>query len=196
MSNNSVKFDPGIGNLVIDLFDFAQYFYSQLLQIRSKYEQNTFFYSNSLKIKKYMKNNISFYWGCLLWAYYIHNENINSPKEIEDNVFLNLTEEQLAEYDYLNQVKFLEEFFVQFEKDVFKYTKKKYEIPSKWKKILLLYSEFLTLNEGFINTKTTADLKLPREIQDLNVDIDINSTIKNAINNNNLDLLLEIDILS
>ena len=146
MRDNSVKFDPGIGALVFDLFDFTQYFYSQLLHISSKYEQNTFFFSNSLKIKKYIKNNIAFYFGCLLWAYYIHKENIDEPKEIENNVFLNLTDEELEEYDYLSQVTFLKEFFVQFEKDVLRYTKKKYEIPSKWKEILELYSEFLTLN--------------------------------------------------
>lgn len=196
MSNDKVKFDPGIGALVFDLFDFAQYFYSQLLQIRSKYEQNTFFFSNSIKIKKYIKNNISFYLGCLLWAYYIHNENINAPKEIEDNVFLNLTKEEIEEYDYLSQVTFLKEFFTQFEKDIFKFTKKKYEIPSNWKLILELYSEFLTLNEGFVNTKTTNDIKLPEKFQALNINIDINECIQNAIKENNLDILLELDILS
>lgn len=194
--SNSVKFDTGIGDLVVDLFDFAQYFYSQLSQIRSKYEQNTFFYSNSLKIKKYMKNNIAFYFGCLLWAYYLNKNNENSPKDIEDNVFLNLTEEQLEQYDYLSQVTFLQEFFVQFEKDVFRFTKKKYEIPTLWKKIVNLYAEFLTLNEGFVNTKTTADIKLPKEINSLNIDFDINSYIQKAINNKNLDMLLELDILS
>lgn len=196
MSDNSVKFDTGIGSLVFDLFDFAQYFYSQLLQIRSKYEQNTFFFSNSIKIKKYIKNNISFYLGCLLWAYYIHNENIKSPKEIENNVFLNLSNEEIEEYDYLSQVTFLKEFFNQFEKDVLRYTKKKYEIPYRWKEILNLYSEFLTLNKGFINTKTTADIKLPDKIQNLNINININEYIQKAINENNLDLLLELDILS
>ena len=193
---NTVKFDPGIGNLVIDLYDFANYFYSQLAMLKSKYQKNTFFYSNAFKIKKYIKNNICFYTGCLLWAYYIKKENSLTPKEIEGNVFYNLSEEELRDYDYLNQVKFLGDFFDKFEKDVLIYTGKKYQIPQEWRQILNLYTEFLSLNKGFVSTKMTSDIELPELLTNLKFDFDINELISRVISGKNLEILGDINFLS
>ncbi len=193
---NTVKFDPGIGELVVDLYDFTNYFYSQLAMLKSKYQKNTFFYSNAFKLKKYIKNNICFYTGCLLWAYYIKNENTNTPKEIEGNVFYNLTEEELKNYDYLSQVKFLGEFFNKFEKDVLIYTGKKYQIPAEWRQVLNLYTEFLSLNKGFVKTKMTSDIELPELLTNLKFDFDINALISRAISEKNLEILSDINFLS
>lgn len=193
---NKVKFDPGIGEFVIDLYDFANYIYSQLSTLKSKYQKNTFFYSNAFKIKKYIKNNICFYTGCLLWAYYIKNENENNPKEIDGNVFYNLSEEQLKEYDCLAQVKFLNVFFDKFEKDVLLYTGKKYLIPEEWRTILNLYTEFLIKNNGFIKTKYTSDIQLPDLLTKQKPDCDIKELISKAISEKNLEIFSVVNFLS
>lgn len=192
---DTVKFDPGMGELVVDFNEFINGVYSQLMSFRTIHQKRARFKLYVNKIEKYIENNISFYFGCLLWAYYIKNSNAGSPKEIVGNVFLNMTQEQKEEYDYLIQVNFMENYFESFERDVLYYTGQKKLIPDSWKKILALYSEFLTLNEGFVNTKSTADIKLPELFKNIDISIDIQKVIDKAIQDKSLETLLTLDIL-
>lgn len=187
-----VKFDPGIGELVIDFNNYINEVYSQLMNLKTIHQKRARFKIYSAKIENYLKNNISFYLGCLLWAYYIHNTNKSNPKDIVGNVFLYMIEEQKNEYDYMIQVNFLENYFDSFERDCLYYTGKKYIIPEEWKQILALYEEFLKKNNGFIKTKTTADIILPDKLKEKTITIDINNVIQEAIEKKDLTLLLNI----
>ncbi len=190
-----VKFDPGIGNLFIDFNDYINNLYSSLMMLRTIHQKRIKFKLNSQKIYKYMENNIAFYLGCLLWAYYIKENNIKSPKEIEGNVFLNMTDEQKEKYDYLLQVNFLENYFDSFERDTLYYAGKKINIPERWKNILKIYSDFLSLNNGFTDTKTTENIVIPDSLKNIDSNIDINSYIQKAIEQKNLEILMNIDNL-
>lgn len=189
---NTVKFDPGIGDLVVDFNNFINDVYSQLMNFRTIHQKRARFKLYSNKIKLYMQNNIAFYFGCLLWAYFISNENVSSPKDLEGNLFLNLSEEQKDEYDYMIQVNFLENYFDCYERDTLYYTGQKSEIPEDWKNILSMYSEFLEKNNGFINTKTTSDIVLPEKLKNKEIKADINSIIQEAIEKKDLNILLNI----
>ncbi|MBE7705132.1 MAG: hypothetical protein E7Z90_04885 [Cyanobacteria bacterium SIG29] len=193
---DTVKFDPGMGPLVVDFNEFVNNVYSQLMSFRTIHQKRSRFKIYSSKIEKYMSNNIAFYFGCLLWAYYLVNNNLSVPKEIVGNVFLNMSDEDKENYDYLIQVNFMENYFDSFERDFQYYTGQKKQIPQNWKKILELYSEFLTLNNGFINTKLTSDIVLPVSFKNLDIKIDIKALIDKAIKDNSLESLLELDILS
>lgn len=191
----TVKFDPGIGDLVVDFNEYINNFYSNLMSLYSINQKRTKFKLYAQKIEKNIKNNIAFYWGCLLWAYHIYNSNIEEPKEITGNIFYNLTEEQKLQYDYKIQINFMENYFDSFERDINYYTGKKYQIPDTWKKILELYSEFLDKNQGFTNTKLTSDIVLPDKLKNMNLNINIESLINKSIYEKNLDILLNIDNL-
>lgn len=191
----TVKFDPGMGDLVVDFNEFVNSVYSQLMSFRTIHQKRARFKLYVSKIEKAMENNIAFYFGCLLWAYYLVKENDKNPKEIVGNVFLNMTQEQKDDYDYLVQVNFMENYFESFERDVNYYTGQKKLIPNFWKEILNLYSEFLTLNSGFVDTKMTSDIKLPEKLLKLDIKEDINNVIINAIENKSLNNLLTFDIL-
>lgn len=191
----TVKFDPGMGELVVDFNEFVNSVYSQLMSFRTIHQKRARFKLYVSKIEKAMENNVAFYFGCLLWAYYLVKENDKNPKEIVGNVFLNMTQEQKDDYDYLVQVNFMENYFESFERDVNYYTGQKKLIPNFWKEILNLYSEFLTLNSGFVDTKMTSDIKLPEKLLKLDIKEDINNVIINAIENKSLNDLLTFDIL-
>ena len=192
---NTVLFDPGIGNLVVNFNEFVNNVYSQLMSFKGIPQKRLRFRQYTAKIENYMKNNIAFYLGCLLWAYYINTENKKAPKEITGNFFYNLTDEEKENYDYLIQVNFMENYFDSFERDYLYYTGKKFEIPELWKNILKTYSEFLELNKGFVNTKTTADIKLPEILEKAEFKFDINKMIEKAIKEENLEILLNIEKL-
>jgi hypothetical protein len=187
----NVKFDPGMGEYVVNFNDFINDVYSQLMNFRTLAQKRARFKLYLNKIQKYMQNNIAFYLGCLLWGYEISTKNSENPKEISNNPFLNYTKEQLEDYDYLLQVNFLENYFDSFERDTMYYIGKKLEIPETWKKILSLYSEFLEKNNGFVNTKLTSDVIIPDELKSKTIDFDITKAINKAIKNQDLTLLLD-----
>ncbi len=196
MINETVKFDPGIGNLVLDLNDFVNNVYSQLMSFQTIHQKRARFKLYTVKIQKYIKNNIAFYLGCLLWAYYIYKNNMNSPKDIEGNIFLNMENEEKEKYDYMMQINFIENYIDCYERDTLYYTGKKFEIPIIWKNIVKLYKKFLDLNKGFVNTKTTKDIKLPEKLKDASININIKSVIEEAIEKKDLEILMNIDNLT
>lgn len=192
---DTVKFDPGMGELVVDFNEFVNGVYSQLMSFRTIHQKRARFKLYASKIERYMANNIAFYYGCLLWAYYLVNKNAKKPKEIVGNVFLNMPDEQKEDYDYLIQVNFMENYFDSFERDMLYYTGQKKQVPELWKKILELYTEFLTLNEGFVNTKLTSDIKLPEILKNIKINDDVNLLINKAIEDKSLESLLKVEIL-
>ncbi|HIS87879.1 TPA: hypothetical protein IAA87_00430 [Candidatus Avigastranaerophilus faecigallinarum] len=191
--SDKVKFDPGIGYFVVDFNNFINDVYSQLMSFRTIHQKRARFKLYSNKIITNIKNNIAFYLGCLLWAYYIKKVNADNPKEIEGNVFLNMTEEEKNNYDYMIQVNFMENYFDSYERDFLYYTGQETKIPEIWKQILSLYIEFLEKNKGFINTRTTADIILPDSLKNKEISEDINTIIKEAIEKKDLNLLLNIE---
>ena len=185
---DTVKFDPGMGEFVLDLNDFINDVYSQLMSLKTVHQKRARFKLYVSKIERYMKNNISFYLGCLVWAYIISNEK--TPKEIVGNTFLNMPQELKDEFDYMIQVNFLENYFECFERDTLYYYGKKQEIPSDWKLILSLYMEFLEINNGFLSTKMTSDIKLPDKIKNLGKCNELKKIIEKAVTDKNLEIIL------
>ncbi len=193
---DSVLFDPGIGELVIDFNEYINKIYSQLMSLRSINQKRTKFrfYANS--IEKAIKNNIAFYLGCLLWALYLSKEYENNPKYVSGNIFFSMSESEKQNYDYKIQVNFLENYFDSFERDYLYYSGKKYTIPEQWKKILQLYSQFLDLNEGFVNLEKTSDIKLPEMLKNININFNIENLINKVITEKDLNLILSIENLN
>ena len=185
---DTVKFDPGIGEFVLDFNNFVNDVYSQLMSLKTIHQKRARFKLYVAKIERYMKNNISFYLGCLVWAYIISSEK--TPKEIVGNSFLNMPQELKEEFDYMIQVNFLENYFECFERDTLYYNGKKQEIPSEWKLILSLYMEFLEINNGFLSTKMTSDIKLPEKINKLGKCDELSKIIEKAISEKNLEIIL------
>ena len=190
----TIPFDPGLGKLVQDSNSYINDFYSQMMNLHSISQKRVRFRLFYNKIYQSLENNIAFYCGCLLWAYYIKSQN--TVTEIEGNPFLNLTKEQAEDYDYLMQVNFFDNYFDSYERDTQYYIGKKIIIPDKWRKILELYKEFLELNKGFINTKTSDDLLLPEEFNIKNLEKDkVKVNILNAIEKKDIKILLEFFIV-
>ncbi len=192
---DTVKFDPGMGEYVVNFNEYVNNVYSKMMSLRTIHQKRAGFKIYVNKIYAYMKNNISFYMGCLFWAYYLSKEFKDNPKKIEGNPFSEMTEKEAEEYDYLIQINFMENYFENFERDSLYYTGKKIEIPAQWKNILNQYSELLTLNKGFIGTKTTSDIVLPEMLKNMKIDINIEDLINKAISNKSLDSLTDVVIL-
>lgn len=152
-------FDPGYAQHTTILSIQLEYIYASINQFKNLSRRKMQFKLYYPKIVKMVENNVGFCLGSLLWAAYIKTENQNAL--IEGNPCLG------GEYDESEAVEeadFSIEYFEQLNKDAKYYLGKTYEINPLYITILNIYKEFLTLNNGFVNTKTTSDLQIPQTL--------------------------------
>lgn len=184
----SVLFDPGYAQHTTILSISSEYIYSSINQFKNLGQKKMKFKMLFPQVIRMVDNNVGFCLGSLLWAVYI--KSLGDIK-IEGNPCLGGTydkEETIEETD------FSIEFFNKLKKDVKYYLGTDYKINPLHIKILELYKEFLTLNCGFVNTKTTNDVKLPTSFKTPNekeLEI-IHNKIQEVINSSNLLDLTEV----
>lgn len=153
----TVLFDPGYSDCILGVSDNVEFMYSAFVQSGMPLKQKKFQFSILFpKLKKMTEQNVSFYLGCLLWAVYL--------KSVKDGVFEynpclgNEFDEETAYNDTNFLIDFIQE---KFNKDAKYYINATYQTDARFVKVLKTYNEFLKLNEGFKNVKTTEDIKLP-----------------------------------
>ncbi len=188
-SLKSVLFDPGYAQHTTILSISSEYIYAGVNQFKNFGQKKMKFKMLYPQLLKMVDNNVGFCMGSLLWAVYIKNlgENI----QIEGNPCIDGTydkEEAVEEVDYSIA------FYDKLKKDAKYYLGVDYEINPLCIKVLEIYKEFLTLNCGFVNTKTTSDVQLPRVLKTPSKDDlkTINTKIQEVIKSGNLLDLTEV----
>ncbi len=151
-------FDPGYAQHTTILSINLEYMYSMINQFRNLGQRRTQFKRFYPQIVKMVENNVGFCLGSLLWAAYIKTQDA----KIEGNPCLG---GEYNEDEAVEEIDFSIEYFTQLQKDAKYYLSSNYETNPLHIKILEIYKDFLTLNKGFVNTKTTSDIKLPEAIQ-------------------------------
>ena len=86
----------------------------------------------------------------------------------------------------------MNQIFEQLKKDAKYYLGMTYEIKPEYEKILTVYKDFITMNKGFVNTKTTDDLVLPENLKKLENPEKVNEGIQNVVKTGELKSLLEL----
>lgn len=198
MTNNTVLFDPGYAKHISSFLYLNEQVKASLKVLKTP-QQRTFRYKQFLpQILEVMKKEVGFYYGCLLWAAYIKYSNELVPKEISGNSFYGRTREELEQYDYLQEVNYLLEFFKQYPKDLSYYRVSGSPIEEKYIKTVEIYKEFLTENESFINVKTTAELKLPDSLKILDSQdlLKLKSIIDLTVKDGDFERLYEFDVIN
>lgn len=161
-----VPFDPGYSQHTYVFSEHIESIYNIMKSIKAPHQKRFQFKVFQPKITSLFQNSAAFYLGCLLWATFIKQNFKDSPKEILDNHFYGREMKDEKE-NFVEEVDFLIDYCGQFEKDCKYYLGKNEKLPSNWTRVLLLYKDFLTINENFNAVKTTADLKLPAPIKEL-----------------------------
>lgn len=160
---DEIKFDPGF---IIHLQAFIptiEDIYSKILRFKNFGQKRNMFKNYFPRLKTLTNNYIGFYLGCILWAIILQQEK-NQP------IIGNLCYGGTFDEDTLYEVDFVKSFAQQLPKDVKYYLNESYTIEDYSFKILDLYREFLSLNEGFVSCQNTDDIKLPMQIKNLTDD--------------------------
>ena len=154
--NDGVQFDPGFIQHISAFEPNIEYVYNTLSTCRNFNQKKMQFKMFYPKIQSLLKNYLGFYLGCILWAVYIKNLD---EKPILNNLCFG---GEYSENDSLEEVDFIKKYIEQLKKDVKYYTGQNFSIDSQSMNILDAYRNFLKDNKGFVETKTTKDIKLPQ----------------------------------
>lgn len=157
--DNGAQFDPGFVQHMSAFVPNIEYVYAGLDRVKNFTQKKNQFKMYYPKIQSLLKNYLGFYLGCILWATYISQLD---EKPILNNLCFG---GEYSEKETLSEVEFIKDYIEQLKKDVKYYTGQDFTIDEKSINILNAYREFLIANKGFVETKTTKDIKLPANLK-------------------------------
>ncbi len=152
-------FDPGYGRHLVSLIFSLEDMYTDINKFKNLNQKKFYFKQYYPGMLKLLKQNTEFYLGCLLWAVYLKS----LPEgEIAGNHCLG---KEYDEDSSLVELLFLMKFMRTFSKDTKYYMGQDFKYSEEDMAMLEVYREFAVMNEGFVNTKSNTDLKLPKELK-------------------------------
>lgn len=157
--DNGAQFDPGFVQHMSAFVPNIEYIYAGLNRLKNFTLKKNQFKMYYPKIQSLLKNYLGFYLGCILWAAYISQLD---EKPILNNLCFG---GEYSEKETLSEVDFIMDYIEQLKKDVKYYTGQDFTIDENSINILKAYKEFLITNKGFVETKTTKDIKLPANLK-------------------------------
>ena len=157
--DNGAQFDPGFVQHMSAFVPNIEYVYAGLNRLKNFTLKKNQFKMYYPKIQSLLKNYLGFYLGCILWAVYISQLD---EKPILNNLCFG---GEYSEKETLSEVDFILDYIEQLKKDVKYYTGQDFTIDENSINILNAYREFLIANKGFVETKTTKDIKLPTNLK-------------------------------
>lgn len=157
--DNGAQFDPGFVQHMSAFVPNIEYVYAGLDRVKNFTQKKNQFKMYYPKIQSLLKNYLGFYLGCILWATYISQLD---EKPILNNLCFG---GEYSEKETLSEVDFIKDYIEQLKKDVKYYTGQDFTINENNINILNAYREFLIANKGFVETKTTKDIKLPTNLK-------------------------------
>ena len=157
--DNGAQFDPGFVQHMSAFVPNIEYIYAGLNRLKNFTLKKNQFKMYYPKIQSLLKIYLGFYLGCILWAAYISQLD---EKPILNNLCFG---GEYSEKETLSEVDFIMDYIEQLKKDVKYYTGQDFTIDENSINILNAYREFLIANKGFVETKTTKDIKLPTNLK-------------------------------
>lgn len=186
-SEDEMLFDPGYSGSVARVSGNIEYMYSAFLTISSLKQKKFQFSVLYPKFLKAIDLNAAFYLGCMLWGVYL--KSVPGRKIVQNPCLgADFDNDSFGEIDFL--VNFIKEGL---NRDTKYYLNKTYTPNHLYIAILEFYKEFLSLNKGFINTKQTDDIIIPKNLKPVSKeDIkEIYDIIYSAVKEDDLEILFK-----
>ena len=165
--SKGVLFDPGYSKFIMPFSSNIDAAHNMLFSIKASHQRKFKFQMMYPQLLKLLEQTVSFYLGCLLWATFISQSFVNSPKEILGNSY---ADKEVDSEEMLFEVNYAINYIDKLKKDCQYYLGKTCNIPADWADVMLVYKDFLELNNFLVNANTTADIKLPEQIKIPNKD--------------------------
>ncbi len=185
MTTKGLEFDPGFAPFILAFRGTVEYLYLDINKFKNLSQRKMKFRQYYKKFLELFYNNLGFYVGCLMWAAYIKTQ---PEQEILNNPCLGGV---YSEDENTSDVDFMIRFLELFPKDMKYFLGENYEINPQDMEILEMYKEFLTINKGFVNSKTNSDILLPQGMKTDNAE-SFKDKIEEIIKGEDLSKFVEI----
>ena len=185
MTTKGLEFDPGFAPFILAFIGTVEYLYLDINKFKNLSQRKMKFRQYYKKFLELFYNNLGFYVGCLMWAAYIKTQ---PEQEILNNPCLGGV---YSEDENTSDVDFMIRFLELFPKDMKYFLGENYEINPQDMEILEMYKEFLTINKGFVNSKTNSDILLPQGMKTDNAE-SFKDKIEEIIKGEDLSKFVEI----
>ena len=159
-----LEFDPGFSPYIMAFQGTVEYLYMDVNRFKNLSQRKMRFRQYYKKILDVVNNNLGFYIGCLMWAAYVLSQE---EQPILNNHCLG---NKYNEDENTSETDFMIRFTELFPKDMKYFLGELYSFNTQDINVLNTYKEFLTINRGFIDTKTNKDIKLPKNVNITNVE--------------------------
>ena len=195
-----VPFDPGYAPNLVPFLPAIRAINAELLPIKNFGQKKLRFKVLSKIGHKAFLSTLGFWVGCILWGGFIKYKFEEQPKPISGNDFIGLSKEEVSGFAYNEEFEEMATYIQTYSKDQNYYLGKYTSLPNFYSKIVSEYKEFIELNENFLYSKTTNDIKIsPKfeflaEYSDSQLD-ELYSQIMAAIENSDLSQFLELEFL-
>ena len=187
-------FDPGFSGVLLHFLPQYQDMSAQISSLKNFNQRKFKYQMMSKNVNKAFYSTFGFWCGCILWGIYLKNKFKDALKEIEGNSLLDIDKAELQEYMFNEEFDFIENYMKNYPKETKYFLGREIFIDKKFFDIFYDYKEFCVLNEHFIHTRLTSDIKLPkkfdREYSKLELE-EIYNKIFNAIEAKDLSKLIE-----
>jgi hypothetical protein len=200
-NNNKAQFDPGYAPHLVPFLPTFQAFIQEMMHIKNFGQKKMRYKVLNKVVHKSLLSTLGFWVGCILWGGFIKYKNADAPKEITGNNFIGLTPQDIEGFAYNQEFEAILYYLESYSKDMKYYTGTNVTLPDFYKTIVEEYKEFVALNDNFLQTKITSDIKIPSKFDFLakysqaELD-DINAKIMQIIESQDLSGFLELDFLS
>ncbi|MDD3420226.1 MAG: hypothetical protein PHE78_06450 [Candidatus Gastranaerophilales bacterium] len=200
-NTDTAQFDPGFAPHLVPFLPTFEAFIQEMMHIKNFGQKKMRYKVLGKVVHKSLLSTLGFWVGCILWGGFIKYSNSDAPKEISGNNFLGLSQDHIKAFAYEEEFEAIFYYLENYSKDMKYYTGANVQLPDFYKTIVEQYREFVALNENFLTTKMTSDIKIPPKFDFLakysDSELDkVHAQITQIIQNQDLSGFLELDFLS
>lgn len=160
----TVPFDPGYAPKAFSFIEAIKNTQDCYAQLKTKAQKKAWLPQAEEQIVKLIELNAAFHLGCILWGGFLANRFKDSPKEISGNTVLDLSEAEKKDLDCAEDARAALEYVKAFDRDCKYFLRRGMKIRPMIKEIYENYIEFAELNNQFVETRTTSDVKVPKAV--------------------------------
>lgn len=195
-----VPFDPGYAPHLVPFLPAIIAINAELLPIKNFGQKKLRFKVLSKIGHKAFLSTLGFWVGCILWGGFIKYKFEENPKIISGNGFIGLSKKDIGSFAYNEEFEAMKTYIQNYSRDMKYYLSKYISLPKFSDTIVEEYKDFVAINDNFLNSKTTNDIKIPEKFKFLadysNAKLDeLYSQIMEIIESNDLSQFLELEIL-
>ena len=162
---DNVPFDPGYSKISFSFLEQISYLTEAYRTSKIPNQKKFHLARMEQSVVDLINKSTAFYLGCMLWGGFISNRFKDSPKDILGNNNLKLSAEAAKDLDCGEEAKIILEYIQSFDRDCKYFLKKPANISPRIPQILNNYIEFARLNNNFLTTKKTDEIKLPELVK-------------------------------